>query len=190
MCTPEILLGTTTASGTALPGLFGVGGEFSLATTLSTSAGLLSGVTAYQTAQAQSKAAAYSAQVAERQAQDALARGREEEQRKRMQVRRMIGTQKARLGANLVDVSSGTPSDLVADTAMLGELDALTVRNNAEREAWGYRAQAGAKRYESDQYRTKSYLNLAGGLLDVATPVASKWYDHKSELTRSRDYGP
>jgi hypothetical protein len=37
---------------------------------------------------------------------------------------------------------SGTPLNLLSDTAQIGEEDAQTIRNNAAREAWGYRNQA------------------------------------------------
>ncbi len=60
----------------------------------------------------------------------------------RVKTKQAIGTQRTALAANGVDVNSGSASQLQDDTAMLGELDALTIQNNAAREAYGYRVQA------------------------------------------------
>jgi hypothetical protein len=84
----------------------------------------------------------YNAQVAELQAKDAIERGAQEEDRFRTQVRGAIGTQRAGLAANNVDVGFGSAVDVQADAAYLGELDALTIKNNAARESWGYEVQA------------------------------------------------
>lgn len=84
----------------------------------------------------------YNAQVADLQAGDAVARGAEEEQRFRAGVRGLVGAQRAAFAASNVDVGFGSALDVQADTAMLGELDALQIRTNAAREAWGYQVQA------------------------------------------------
>jgi hypothetical protein len=84
----------------------------------------------------------YNAAIADLQAKDALARGMEEESRFRRGVQGMIGGQRAAIAASNVDVSYGSAVDVQADTAMLGELDALTIRTNAAREAWGFKVAA------------------------------------------------
>lgn len=84
----------------------------------------------------------YNAKVATLQGEDAIARGTLEEQRFRTQVRGIIGQQRAAFAGNNVDVSFGSAVDVQADAAFLGELDALTIRTNAMREAWGYNVQA------------------------------------------------
>ncbi len=84
----------------------------------------------------------YNAQVADLQAQDAVERGREEESRFRTGVRGIIGAQRAEIAASGTDVGFGSAVDVQEDAAFLGELDALTIRNNAAREAWGYKVQA------------------------------------------------
>lgn len=80
--------------------------------------------------------------VADAQAADALARGRESEQQYRGGVRRTIGAQRAATAASGVDIEGGSAEDVRADTATIGELDALTIRNNAAREAYGFQVQA------------------------------------------------
>ena len=84
------------------------------------------------------KLADYNAGIADAQATDALARGREDEDRFRTDARRIKGTQRAAIAASGVEVDSGSARDIQADAASLGELDALTIRHNAEREAWGF----------------------------------------------------
>ena len=60
----------------------------------------------------------------------------------RVKAGQAIGTQRSVQAANGIDVNSGSSAQLQDDTAMLGELDALTIQNNAAREAYGYRVQA------------------------------------------------
>lgn len=84
----------------------------------------------------------FNAQVAELQAQDALGRGQDEESRFRTSVRGLLGSQRAGFGGQGVDVGFGSAADVQADAAYLGELDALQIRTNAQREAWGLEVQA------------------------------------------------
>lgn len=102
--------------------------------------------------------AAINAQLAGIQAEDALSRGGVEEDRYRRQIAQTAGAQKAEFGARNVKGSSGTALDILADTAMIGEEDALTIRNEAAREAWGYRWQANeSNRYGKAAYRNSQY---------------------------------
>ena len=79
--------------------------------------------------------------LANRMADDAIARGKVEEAQQRRQTRLMIGQQRVRLAGHGVEVDTGTALEITEDTAAFGELDALTIRRNAEREAMGYRTQ-------------------------------------------------
>lgn len=79
---------------------------------------------------------------AERQAQDAEQRGELDAGRMRRKTEQVIGAQRTSLAAQGVDVNRGSALDVQADAAYLGELDAQTIKNNAAKEAWGYRVQA------------------------------------------------
>ena len=83
------------------------------------------------------------ARISEMQADDAIERGKFDEHAHRLSVRQLIGAQKASFGAQgiEIDAEESTGAVLLSTTAQ-GELDALTIRNNAAREAWGYRVQA------------------------------------------------
>ncbi len=80
--------------------------------------------------------------IGEWQAQDAEVRGRIDEKKMRRVTEGKIGSLRTSLAAQGVDVNKGSALDVQADAAYLGELDALTIRNNARKEAWGYRVQA------------------------------------------------
>jgi hypothetical protein len=104
----------------------------------------------------------YNAAVASLQAQDAIQRGAEEEARFRTGVKLLIGSQRADIAANNVDVNFGSAVDVQADAAFLGEMDALTIRVNAAREAWGYEVQA------EDYRRQAEIQRKEGGAAAVA----------------------
>lgn len=81
------------------------------------------------------------ARVANIQAEDALRRGAIEEDAQRMRVRQMLGAQRAAIGANGI-TASGTALGLLSETAQFAEADAMTIRNNAAREAFGFKNEA------------------------------------------------
>lgn len=82
------------------------------------------------------------AQYADWQSQDALTRGAINEKRQRQNTEQVIGSQRTSLAAQNVDVNKGSSLDVQADAAYLGELDALTIRNNAAKESYGFQVQA------------------------------------------------
>ena len=115
-------------------------------------------------------------QLAEQQARDAIQRGQVAEQKQRDLTAQRIGTQQAALAAQGTDLE-GSPTDILADTARAGEQDALTLRNNAVREAYGYRVQAagaGADAALRESFEP-SYLGAGASLLMGASALAGKW---------------
>lgn len=93
-------------------------------------------------AESQAYLAEFNAAVADLQAKDAVTKGEQDANRFRQRVKLMIGEQRAGFAAGNVDVGFGSAVDVQADTALQGELDALTLKTNAAREAWGYRVEA------------------------------------------------
>jgi hypothetical protein len=114
-------------------------------------------------AESQAELLDFNAQVADLQAVDATARGLQEESRFRQGVRVMIGSQRAGIAAGGIDVGYGSAVDVQADAAMLGELDALTIRQNAAREAWGYKVEAADTRQRAKIARTEGVMLEAAG---------------------------
>ncbi|WP_428659509.1 virion core protein, T7 gp14 family [Reyranella sp.] len=115
-------------------------------------------------------------QLAEQQARDAIQRGQVAEQKQRDLTAQRIGTQTAALAAQGTDLE-GSPTDILSDTARAGEQDALTIRNNAKREAWSYEMQAAG--YDADAALRESfepsYLGAGTSLLMGASSLADKW---------------
>lgn len=143
-----------------------------------------------QQGQAQKQQAEYQAAVARnnqiianQQAADAERRGAEAEKNQRVKTQMQIGTQMAKFGGSGVELNDGSPVDIFADTAAAGEYDALTVRSNAQREAWGHRVQgmnAGAQAglYDLQGANAERAGNMGAGasLLTGLGSIADKWY--------------
>lgn len=83
----------------------------------------------------------------------------------RVRTGQAVGTQRSVQAANGIDVNSGSAAQLQDDTAMIGELDALTIQNNAAREAYGYRIQADQDRSNAVQTLTNAGNKATGSIL-------------------------
>ncbi len=115
-------------------------------------------------------------EIAQRQAADATQRGQVAEQRQRDLTAQRIGTQQAQLAAQGTTFE-GSPTDILGDTKRAGEFDALTVRSNAVREAYGYQVQGagfGAEASMRDSF-SPSYLGAGTSLLMGASSLSDKW---------------
>jgi hypothetical protein len=124
------------------------------------------------------------ASLADQQAADAIARGHEAELKSRGSTRLLTGTQRTDLAAQGIDIGSGSAADIVGQDRALGELDALQIRNNARREAWGYNTQAAQYRSQADMarlagrntaaaYRNQSVNTLLSGAGDLFSTYQS-----------------
>jgi hypothetical protein len=114
-------------------------------------------------AESQAELLDYNATVADAQAADAIARGEMEADRFRTGVKGIIGAQRAATAAGNVDVGFGSSLDVQADAAFLGELDALTIEQNAAREAWGYKVDAYDTRKRAEITRKEGVMLEAAG---------------------------
>lgn len=136
---------------------------------------------AYQAGAAQAEAAKFNAKVAQNNeaishANAAIAgqAGAEQGWMVGQKTRGTLGAIKANQGASNVDVNSGSAADVRASTEELGQLDAMTVRSNAAREAYGYQQQAEGFKEQSvlDTYEAKNDVS-AGELNAVNTFMGS-----------------
>lgn len=82
------------------------------------------------------------AQMADDAGRDALKRGAEEVFAIKKNAKRAVGSQRAALAAQGIVVDDGSALDVQLDTARSAEIDSMTARNNAWREAYGYKVQA------------------------------------------------
>ena len=153
-----------------------------------------------QQAAAAAASSRYQAQVAEnnritaeRQAADTIERGQTEEQRSRQQTRQLQGRQVAALAASGVDTQSGSALDIIGDTAALGEIDALTIRDNAAREAHGQLVQAqnfGAQgQLLRQEASNQDSFSPVGTLLTGVGGIADRWWSYRRQSRGSGNPG-
>lgn len=109
--------------------------------------------------------------LADTQAADALARGKETASRLALDTRQTEGSQRVSLAAQGVDIGSGTAADLQSDTAMMGALDRVTALNNAKREAYGYQVEATSDRSRADMVRSSTASMGRTTLLTAASQL-------------------
>lgn len=129
-----------------------------------------------QSAKAQAAASEYQAKQSRIMAEDALKRGAAEEQAQRRKTSGLEGRQRAVMAASGLDIGSGSPLSILADTAQLGELDAQTVRANANREAQQLNAQGTLFDAQAQNQRSAGVLGAMGTALGGVQTLADKWY--------------
>lgn len=146
--------------------------------------GVVSGVGAVMNASAASRSAQYNAEIAANNAkvanQNATWAGQAGEQQaavEEQKARARVGAIVASQAANNIDVNSGSAVDVRSSAAQLGELDALTVRSNAAKEAYGYENQAWSstaqQNLDESNAAASEEAGLIGGTGDLLSGVAS-----------------
>jgi hypothetical protein len=145
-----------------------------------------SAATGAYTADASKKQGQYQAEVAhqnaalsDHKAAQAATIGSIQEERARTRGKLAIGQQRAAIAANGVDLGSGTAMDIVSDTALFGEEDALTTRFNAMNDAWGLRAQAVDYRNQGRAAKAKGKNEATGTYLTTGANMAGSYYNYK-----------
>lgn len=149
---------------------------------LSGAAGAYYGASSQKTAyNAAADTAETNTHIAELRAQSQLKSGEREEQKHRLATANLKGTQRAALAANGVDLGEGSAAQILAGTDVVGEIDALTIRQATIGAAGDTRMER--VNYEND---ARTARNTARGinpssaaftsLLGSATEIAGKWY--------------
>ncbi|SNS15788.1 hypothetical protein [Pseudomonas segetis] len=103
--------------------------------------------------------------LSDRAAADAIARGAISADEQRRQTQQVIGAQRTGFAANGIDVNTGSAGQIQNDSAALGELDALTLMNNASREAYGYQVQAMDQRRQGKLAKYQGKMEAVGSIL-------------------------
>lgn len=96
--------------------------------------------------------------------------------RKNLETRQATGSELARQGASGVDVGSGSAALVRGGTNLVGQTDEMTIRNNAARQAWGYKVQGIQDQFQGRFARltADSEANqslLTGGLQAISGPL-------------------
>lgn len=143
---------------------------------LTAAGGAYAADTAKKAGEYQAEVAAQNAELDERRAAQSAQIGAIEEERHRMKVRQMKGSQRANFAAQGIDLESGTVQDMLAETDTFGEVDALTIRYNALNEQWGYRTSATNERNRGRFSRWSGNREAAGTYLSTAASMTGTGY--------------
>ncbi len=112
-----------------------------------------------------SQIALNNAQIAAQNARTAGEIGEREATTSQLKTAGLRGQQKAGFAAGGFDVNQGSPVDVGSSTAALGALDALTIRNNAARQALGYETTAQSDRAQSTLDKAEAGNDITSGWL-------------------------
>jgi hypothetical protein len=140
--------------------------------------------------QAQSQAAAYQAavamnneKVAKQNATMALEQGEAQEQAQRQKTAQMVGTERAVMGANDIEMNSGSALNVQKSTVETGELDALTIRSNAQlnsrnflQQASNFGSQAGLLSAQSSWAMDAGIMGAGSSLLGGASTITNNMF--------------
>lgn len=140
---------------------------------LTIAAATASAYSQYQQGEYQKEVADQNARIAEDEASLALQRGAIAKGVERMKGAQEIGAARAAQGTSGVELTSGSALDVISDAAMLNELDAQTIGNNAAREAWGYRVQATNDRAQGRLAQAAGRYGAAATLIGGAAQAGS-----------------
>lgn len=141
----------------------------------------MSAFSAYQSGQYQSAVARNNAMIAQQRADAARMQGLVEAQQQDYKTRAVLGQELAQQGASGIDISGRSAEDVRASTAMLGRLDALTKRNNAEREAYGFEIKKADYLADAEAKSSAGTMNAIGSLIGGAGSVSDKWLGYKQK---------
>lgn len=121
------------------------------------------------------------ATMADYAATDAQRRGELEAQRVQRQTSSLVGTQRAGYAAKGLDITEGTPGDVIDQTNFFGKADAETARYNGKLDAWGKQVQGQNFRSQASAAEYNGNMAMAGDFLSGAGSVADKWYQYSKK---------
>jgi hypothetical protein len=127
--------------------------------------GAAEGEGAQRSANFQADQAEVSAQFAEMNAVDAIARGDEDAEKYQEHLRKTKGAQRAALAAQGINVDVGTASAVQKDTSRIAMEDIATIKNNAWRESFGFKQEASSLRSQANFTRIEGRTKKATSLL-------------------------
>lgn len=143
-----------------------------MAIPLIVAASAIGAASSFASSQAKARQLRANARMAEAAAADALQRGEQRAWQVRETSARRESAQTLAYAHGGVDVTTGSPTQVISKTAMVGELEAQIQRNNAWREGLGYRQQASSFREAASATETTGYLDMFGSIFGGAGKVA------------------
>ena len=125
---------------------------------------LLGGVSRFAAGQERGALFRANENVSEAQVASEFRAGSANENIERMKAKALEGQQVAQIGASGVQ-QAGSPSAVVASTAAINEMNALQIRNNAARRAWGFAVQGESDRIQAGLARQAGTIEGIGTIL-------------------------
>ena len=145
-------------------------------------------------------------QLAEQEASAKRRQGYESMTAKRLETAKLIGKQRAIMGANGIALDEGSALDSVAETAANGEMDAINLYNKgideayqSQIQAWNYGSQSAGAYAAADSYdnaagqsMTNGFLNAGSAALGGIASMSSAWGKYKAgeEAKANKYYDP
>lgn len=114
-------------------------------------------------------------EIQEFQADDAIKRGDKAAAVYRKQVAGLMGSQRVAAAAQGVQLGEGSAAEVQEDTAVRAAADAVTIRSDAWREAWGHRVQAQDFRGQAEFARIGSNFSANSALLTAGVNTLSSF---------------
>lgn len=114
----------------------------------------------------QNEMAGINAKYAELQAESAITRGNKQATDMKRETKKIISSQRVALAAQGISIEDGSALQVQEDTAMIGEIEAMKIKNNAWMEAFGYKM-------EAQNLRTAGALAKRAGNNAAATTIAT-----------------
>lgn len=176
--------------GSAVYAGFGEGAALSLGTSLSSiplaglatvgSMGLSAlgsiaqGKAASASAKFNSQIEANNAEIAKQNAAFASQEGAANTAAEQQKTRATVGAIKAAQAANGVDVNTGSAVDVRSSASALGELNAINIRSNAARQAYGYQTQSTSAQSQSALDKQQAKYDTESGDIDAGKTFLSQ----------------
>jgi hypothetical protein len=135
----------------------------------------LSAYSQYQSSQYNAAVASNNQTIANQNAKMALQQGQQAEQAQRIKTGSMIGAIEAQQAASGVITNSGSALNVRSSAAETGELDALTIRYNANLQERNYRQQAQNFGAQASLADASGMWGVASSILGGASSVSDKW---------------
>jgi hypothetical protein len=135
-------------------------------------------VGAISSANAASASANYNAQVAQQNQQIATQNatlagqaGEAQAAQQQQKTRAEVGAIKTSQAAGNIDVNSGSALDVQSSAASLGELNAITIRGNAAKEAYGYETQSTSFENQAQLDAAQSSSDMTAGEIGAGSTI-------------------
>lgn len=83
--------------------------------------------------------------------------------------RALVGSEETNTAASGLEINSGSAVDVRASSSELGMLDAINIRSQATREAYGYGTQASSFKGQADVSRAEGEAGESAGVINAGS---------------------